>query len=311
MAIDLLTGYKGEPHITSSNVGMFNAGVFGTGDYVLPRTWVGGNFDQTQFNITMQDSEHAVIGPGAAIMNGRQVVISADETVTIDPGEQGKNRNDLICIRYSRGTDNVETASLVCVKGTPTTGTPADPATYQNSSILNGAVTHDFPLYRIPVRGINVNTPVNLLPEGRGGLFYSLNYLTSIMPFPLTMDMFNRQGLATAGDRLTINGVMIPVNLSQSVSGPFQYYCCMSIEWWNEGAFHTNAWQTTDLAHFKGYTVDREYQQVCSDNTQWERIGHSFINVSGDRIGWQTPGEWDVDEKQWHKASMGFYMFRK
>ena len=47
------------------------------------------------------------------------------------------------------------------LKGTPTTGTPTDPA-HNTGSILDGVATHDMPLYRIPLDGITVGTLVPL-----------------------------------------------------------------------------------------------------------------------------------------------------
>ena len=35
MAIELITGYAGEGHVSSADAGRFNAGVCGTGKYVL------------------------------------------------------------------------------------------------------------------------------------------------------------------------------------------------------------------------------------------------------------------------------------
>lgn len=45
--------------------------------------------------------------------------------------------------------------------GTPTTGTPTDPAV-NTTSPLDGGTTYDMPLYRIPLDGITIGTPVAL-----------------------------------------------------------------------------------------------------------------------------------------------------
>ena len=47
------------------------------------------------------------------------------------------------------------------VKGTPTTGTPKDPA-LNTTSPLDGGTTYDMALYRIPLDGITIGTPVAL-----------------------------------------------------------------------------------------------------------------------------------------------------
>ena len=83
-------------------------------------------------------------------------------TATVQSGTQGQKRNDLVVLRYTKNTTTgVETCSIVVLKGTPTTGTPADPA-HNTGSILDGVATHDMPLYRIPINGITVGTLVPL-----------------------------------------------------------------------------------------------------------------------------------------------------
>ena len=47
------------------------------------------------------------------------------------------------------------------VRGTPTTGTPTDPA-LNTTSPLDGGTTYDMALYRIPLDGITIGTPVPL-----------------------------------------------------------------------------------------------------------------------------------------------------
>ena len=59
------------------------------------------------------------------------------------------------------GSQNIESAKLVVVRGTPTTGTPTDPAV-NTTSPLDGGTTYDMPLYRIPLDGITIGAPVAL-----------------------------------------------------------------------------------------------------------------------------------------------------
>lgn len=154
MAIELITGHAGSAHVSSADVGWFNAGTVGTGKYVLDTG--------TKFACGVQSANAVTIGTGDAVFEGRHVRVSATETVSIDNGAQGANRNDIICIKYeyNSGTD-IESASLVVVKGTSTSGTPSDPA-IPSGSILQGASAAYMPLWRIPVRGIALQTPVKL-----------------------------------------------------------------------------------------------------------------------------------------------------
>ena len=93
-------------------------------------------------------------------------------SLSISNGNQGYKRNDLIVARYTKNSSTgVEDCNLVVVRGTATTGTAKDPAV-TTGNILNGTdIRHDMPLYRIPLNGLTVGTPVRLATvlEGFGG----------------------------------------------------------------------------------------------------------------------------------------------
>ena len=101
------------------------------------------------------------IGTGELVMQGRHVSQGTPEDLIVTNGSQGQKRNDLIVCRYAKGSQSVESAKLVVVRGTPTTGTPTDPAV-NTTSPLDGGTTYDMPLYRIPLDGITIGTPVAL-----------------------------------------------------------------------------------------------------------------------------------------------------
>ena len=153
MAIELVTGHAGSAHVSSADVGQFNAGTVGTGKYVLNTG--------TKFACNVQSANAATIGTGDAIFEGRHVRVSSTESVSIDNGAQGMKRNDIVCIKYDKNGSDVESASLAIVKGTATSGTPSDPA-IPSGSILNGSSTAYMPLWRLPINGITVGTPVKL-----------------------------------------------------------------------------------------------------------------------------------------------------
>lgn len=154
MTVELITGFAGTPHIGSDDIGAFQAGLVGPGDYALTT----GN----QLKATMSNANTIAVQSGDAVLNGRHVHLTGTTTATVQSGTQGQKRNDLAVLRYTKNTTTgVETCSIVVLKGTPTTGTPADPA-HNTGSILDGVATHDMPLYRIPINGITVGTLVPL-----------------------------------------------------------------------------------------------------------------------------------------------------
>ena len=154
MTVELITGHAGSAHISAADDGWQNVGIFGSGKYVLDTG--------TQFAAEVQNANLVTIGVGDAMFEGRHVHVSATENVAIDNGAQGMNRNDIICIKYEydSGTD-VESASLEVVKGTASSTTPSDP-TIPSGSILDLDATAYMPLWRIPIEGITVGTPVKL-----------------------------------------------------------------------------------------------------------------------------------------------------
>lgn len=154
MGVELITGYSGTPHISSADEGQRLLGTFGAGCYVLD-TGSG-------LACSMSSANAAVIGIGDAVMYGRHVRVDSPETVTIESGTQGQKRNDIVGLHYTRdAVTGVEMVIAKVYKGTPTAGTPADP-TYPTTSIADGAAEAFMPLWRIPLSGVSVGTPVQL-----------------------------------------------------------------------------------------------------------------------------------------------------
>ena len=158
MTMNLITGKAGAPHITSSDQGAMQAGLVGNGNYLLQ----GG--DGKFPAVTMQSANKALIPVLNLVIEGRYARVTTAETVTIESGVTGRNRNDLICVKYTRDSNNIETIALAVLKGTATSGTAADP-TVPSGSILNNSGTVWIPIARIPISGITAGTPVMLVKQ--------------------------------------------------------------------------------------------------------------------------------------------------
>nr|DAV26638.1 MAG TPA: hypothetical protein [Caudoviricetes sp.] len=150
---ELVTGHAGKAHATAEQAAGLNAGILGLDDYVLNV--------HDKLKITVVSANKVTIGTGELVMQGRHVSQGTPEDLIVTNGSQGQKRNDLIVCRYAKGSQNIESAKLVVVRGTPTTGTPTDPAV-NTTSPLDGGTTYDMPLYRIPLDGITIGTPVPL-----------------------------------------------------------------------------------------------------------------------------------------------------
>lgn len=151
--VELVTGHANKAHATAEQAAGLNAGILGLDDYVLDV--------HDKFELTVVSANKVTIGTGELVMQGRHVSQGTPEDLIVTNGSQGQKRNDLIVCRYAKGSQSVESAKLVVVRGTPTTGTPTDPAV-NTTSPLDGGTTYDMPLYRIPLDGITIGTPVPL-----------------------------------------------------------------------------------------------------------------------------------------------------
>lgn len=147
MTLHLVTGRSGEPHVTSMDAGRFNALTIGEGRYII-----------NGCNAAVVDSNTISIANGDMLIDGRHVSVEGTgETVTIENGQSGYNRIDLICLHYERGEGGIETVTFRAIKGTPTASTPSAPAAV--GSILNGDITADIALYSVTINGTAVGAP--------------------------------------------------------------------------------------------------------------------------------------------------------
>lgn len=165
MTIELVDGKAGTAHISSEDKAIIHQAKFGKSDMVFD--W--GDV----LKCTMGSANKATIGTGCASIQGLDWHITAAESVTISNGSQGVKRNDIICAHYHRdsktGNENVE---LTVLKGSPNATAAADPKV-PSGKILSGAVDAYMPLWRIPLNGITVGTPVRLFTP-RGALWDSV-----------------------------------------------------------------------------------------------------------------------------------------
>lgn len=144
MAFEIVDGMTGTKHISSDDLSALNIATIGKADCVLK---YGDNF-----KLTMASANKATLGTGVGMVGGKRFWNQAATSLTVQSGTQGQKRNDLVVARYAKTSAGIESITPVVVKGTPSTGTAADPATTSN----------DLKLWRIPLNGISVGTPVAL-----------------------------------------------------------------------------------------------------------------------------------------------------
>lgn len=144
MAFEIVDGMTGTKHISSDDLSALNVATIGKANCVLKY----GN----DFKLTMASANSATLGTGVGMVGGKRFWNQAATSLTVQSGTQGQKRNDLVVARYAKTSAGIESITPVVIKGTPSTGTAADPATTSN----------DLKLWRIPLNGISVGTPVKL-----------------------------------------------------------------------------------------------------------------------------------------------------
>ena len=270
MTIELVDGKAGTAHISSEDKAIIHQAKFGKSDMVFD--W--GDV----LKCTMGSANKATIGTGCASIQGLDWHITAAESVTISNGSQGMKRNDIICAHYYRdsktGNENVE---LTVLKGSPNATAAADPKV-PSGKILSGAVDAYMPLWRIPLNGITVGTPVRLFTP-RGALW------DSVTPIRFTK--------LTSDPEFTISGYV--------VNGLATVYC----RWVNKGQFWLKAWDSTILASMDVRAVMEGFG-VFVDSQQGSQMQNRLLYVVGSSVYFRPAYEATIPANTWHAGSISF-----
>lgn len=154
MAVELVTGHAGTPHVSGEDVGALVAGLVGTGAYVLGSAPVPQMTTANLLSVPACD----------IVMQGRHVRLTGTNTVSIDNGSQVGKRSDIIYVEYSLDdSTGVELVSdLAVAKGT--TGSAAvDPPLPHSGSILDAGNPVDVAICRVTLDALTP-TATWLLP---------------------------------------------------------------------------------------------------------------------------------------------------
>ena len=152
-------------------------------------------------------------------MQGRHVKLTPGAYVDlmIENGTQGYLRKDLIVARYTKNSDTgIEECSLVVIKGTPAESNPADPEYTTGIINADGALQHDYPLYKVNLSGLSIEG-ITALFDTQKSLYDSLLRLTGgTMAGNIAMDGHKVTGLGTP----TANGDAVPLKYAKDNFAP-------------------------------------------------------------------------------------------
>ena len=219
--MNIITGYKGTPHVSAQQDRNINSAIFSSGVYILN---IG-----SKLAATIVSANEVTIADGLVIAQGcaAEIARGTSESMTIDNGTQGQLRKDLIVLRYTKdASTGVENMALAVIKGTPAASNPSTPS-YTSGSIADGDTLVEVPIYTVNLSGITIQsvtrnvsilevpsksyvdgintTLTNLINSTKAQLQNSINSLSSTLT-----TVSNRVGTATLNT--TAKNAMAAIN---------------------------------------------------------------------------------------------------
>lgn len=149
MALELVTGHWGMEHVTAEQDADLNAGIIGSGNYVL-------NIGE-KMRAEAVSANQVRIFDGVFMAYGRQCILGDGEyeDVTIENGTPGLVRNDMIVVKYKKDEESgKENATFAVLKGE--TGSVAKDPVPNRQDIRSGAFESEVPMYRVKINGLAI-----------------------------------------------------------------------------------------------------------------------------------------------------------
>ena len=206
--MEIITGYRGEPHVTSQQERNAYIAIFGGAVAILKDI-------DSELAPTVVSANLIEIADGMLVAEGCTACIErgTSDSLTIENGSQGMQRIDLIVARYTRDAGTaVEDMQLAVIKGTESATSPAVPA-HTSGLIADGDTLVEFPLYRVNINGINITSVERLVDV--------VNIPSA--KFVSTMRKRNiAAGYANTEKSLTVNFGIVPMGVSTIVGSSFE-----------------------------------------------------------------------------------------
>ena len=273
--MNIVTGFRNEPHVTAEDMRVLIRSVYGNGSAI---TAIGEKLDPELIS-----NNEVRIHDGAIVQQGCFGRIEANtyEVITIDNGSQDMKRIDLIVSRYEMNADTgIESMTLKLIKGEESEGTPIEPS-YVSGNIEDGDLVDEFPLFRINLDGITV-TSVDRLAEPVQQVYSFDSIAESEMSpalrnhsigdyFVYNGKLYKATSAITVGTNLEVGG-----NIEQTTLGGERgsnIYARMS---WGNINVSNNAWATNTGGNGNGINADGS-TAVNAYNLALNRKGKYYV----------------------------------
>jgi hypothetical protein len=179
-------------------------------------------FAATGMTCTKQSNNLVRLSTGLFFLRGRPLTVPEGytEDLAVDNGTVGQNRHDLVIAEFIRRVDEShdDTLRFRILKGTSTGGTPSDPALTQ-SPYLSGGSLHQEALFRLPITGTTLGTPVQLAP--------SFNFASGWMPLGAKATYASASTFTLVGDWTSVLQAKDRIMLTQSST--VKYFTVVSV----------------------------------------------------------------------------------
>ena len=232
--MNIVTGFRNEPHVTAEDMRVLIRSVYGNGSVI---TAIGEKLEPELIS-----NNEVRIHDGAIVQQGCFGRIEANtyEVITIDNGSQDMKRIDLIVSRYEMNADTgIESMTLKLIKGDESEGTPIEPS-YVSGNIEDGDLVDEFPLFRINLDGITV-TSVDRLADPVQQV-YSFDSIAE-------SEFDTAKSNHAAGDYIALNGklrkVTTAITAGESISDSNTVVTNVATAIGAIGKFYTMRWTAT------------------------------------------------------------------
>lgn len=278
--MELATGRQGSPHITSQQDRQKHQGIFGDGAYILNT----GNMLAPE----VQSSNKIHIKDGALMFQGAlfTVKVGTYDEVTINNGNQGMKRKDLIVARYTYdSSDNIEAGEWAVIQGTPAADNPVVPEA-ESGDIQMGDSVVECPVFVVNLDGINV-TGVDIIPETMADMSELIEtiYDRSAMPIADFYDVtdfdLRRRG----------NEVFFNVSLSIQPGTQFDPNTLYSIG----PSPMSSELRPNKAFYLSGYGCDSNWGNPTPLSTYVDKSGHVRYCASARKTYFKISGHWFTD----------------
>lgn len=193
---ELIVGHSNSKHVSGVDFALTLSSIVGAGTFQAPDN--NGNYPQA----VVQDANTIQIPAGYFFIDGRPIRVPAAEPVTIDNGQTGFKRIDLICAHYQADSDGIETVKFDVLKGRTTTGTPVEPSLSSPAWNVESTTNSRKPIARVTLDGL---TPtVQITAEKLGTLHEIDSRLSTVKSTTVNLPYLDRSVAITRQGRVVV-----------------------------------------------------------------------------------------------------------